>query len=86
MSQTATVKKALEAAATQKAVGATTGEARTTANLWKAIADNVEATNDLRGLAVHWRDELQGAINRSDSAAVESALQALGALAGRFDS
>ena len=78
------VKMTLEIAVQAKILGATRDEANGTVGRWRAIADDPETTNDLRGLAVHWRDELAGAVNRGDTAAQEAALQALSSTAARF--
>ena len=84
MPQPPKVKKALESVQGAKVAGATTSEARGTAASWASIANDVETTNDLRSLAVFWRDALTGAVVRGDSAAQEAALGALDATAARF--
>jgi hypothetical protein len=84
MAQPAKVKKALEAASQAKAVGASQAEAKGTLTTWQAVCNDGEASNDLRSLAVHYRDELQAAVIRGDTAAQEAALAALSGLAVRF--
>ena len=84
MAQPARIRKALEAASQAKVVGASQVEAKGTLTTWKSICDDGEASNDLRSLAVHYRDELQAAVIRGDTAAQEAALAALSGLAARF--
>ena len=82
MAQVPRVKRQLESASTQKAIGASTAEAKATIVTWQSIVNDLECSPDLRSLGVHYRDALQGAISRGDTASQEAALQALGSLAG----
>jgi hypothetical protein len=84
MSQTTKVKKALEVAAKAKITGATQTEAQGAAGAWHAVCDDPEASNDLRSVALLYRQQLEGAIVNGDASAREAALAALAGVAAKY--
>jgi hypothetical protein len=84
MAQTARVKRQLEVAATAKVRGASRDEARATVESWEAVVNDLEASSDLRSIAVFYRDALMAAVVNGNVAAQDAALAVLSSIAARY--
>jgi hypothetical protein len=85
MSQSTKVKAAIKTAVGAAKIKGTAAEAKLAAGAWRAVVDDLETTNDLRGLAVFHKCGLEACVINGEAEGREYHLAALAAAAARYE-